>query len=358
MRVFQRIGLGVLTRTLVFTLFLLCCLSPAFGDMEIIEGDFYLDGERYIARGVEVVSGWPSDRETVGLILDQMVAAGVNAIRMHSGYHHIVFEEAQKRDIYLIAGYPCTWDRYCTNEEILAIIQEYALHQNILAWCIGNEHYSTDLTVPIDYLEDLNTFTHDNDPFGHWTTYANHMVMTSPDVGLNPLLYLLGYRPVDFVDVIAWNAYPLLRALSWDNLVIMWWEDNREEVEEFSPYLAKMMDKALDLYSRWAQNIPEWALQSSMGLGYFLAQYARNAYLQNWDWQTFTFHHKPWILTEWAATDDPAAVENDFQVIKLYEKLFSLDGYMYFNWANVDHSIDGTIDNFELYDTITRLYTN
>lgn len=338
------------------SIFLLMFPAHVSAEMEIRDGDFYLDGERYIARAVEVVSGWPSDRETIGLIMDQILATGATAIRMHSGYNHTVFEEALARDIYLIVGYPNYWDNHCTMEEALAIIEEYSFYDNILAWCIGNELYSEDLSLPVDFAMELNDFTHDNDPHGRWTTYANHMVINSPDVALNPILSMLGCRPFDFVDIIAWNAYPILRALSWDDLVVMWWEDNREEVEDFAPFLAWMLDHAIEYYSAWAGNLPDKALQSSAGLKYLMGQYGRNAFFQNWSWGDWRFHHKPWILTEWAAIDDPIAVENDFEVISFFEKFGSLDGYVFFKWSHVDHEHDGAIDNLELYETITRLY--
>ena len=340
----------------VFSILMSVSVHPVHGGMEIRDGDFYLDGERYIARAVEVVSSWPPERETIGMMMDQMLAAGVNAIRVHSGYNHAVFEEALARDIYMVVGFPCYWDNHCTLEEALEIVEEYSAYENILAWCIGNELYTEEITVPIDYIRELNDFTHENDPHGRWTTYANHMVMNCPDVALNPVLYLLGFRPVDFVDVIAWNAYPILRALSWDDLVVMWWEDNREEVEGNAPILAMMIDRALELYSDWAGDLPDEALQSAAGLGYLMLQYARNAYFQNWSWGDWRFHHKPWILTEWAAIDDPVAVENDFRVISFFEEVGSLDGYVYFKWSMVDHGHDGIIDNTELYETIARLY--
>jgi len=191
---------------------------------------------------------------------------------------------------------------------------------------IGNEDYSPNLSSPREHLRGINsTFKGES---RHPTFHAGHMVLHAPD-----LLFLRyrGFGPVDFTDVLGFNAYPPLEAASWTDLVEMWWRDTKT-----NPIYQAFLDIGMRTYL-WMEN---WLIEpiktNTFGYSYFVNSYLQYGKLKG----------KPVVITEWGA-GGLEFTSGQWRILKNFPELA---GTFFYSWNELDRDRDGSPDIPELYE--------
>lgn len=325
--------------------------APPYSETLIVhDGDLYLRGERFIIRSVDFVVSWPEDRAVCASIMDQIIDVGANSFRYGFHLEHDIFDLAEKKGLFVLPLLFNSWTHHMSPDEVRQAVGEFEHHDNLLAWVLGNELWNDDLSIPADLLWEQYVAAVEEDDLARPVIYGNHMMLNHPVLDRIPPLANAGFGPIDFVDVIGWNPYPFLRALSLYWMIETYWASIRPFIEQFSPALAEAIDALFDWYAQWAQNMPDWMYDSAFGMDGLLSTYADNAESQDWDGREY--HPKPWVLTEWGFTDSPRAIENDFAVIHGYIEDRSLDGLNFHHWMWLDVEPDGIIDAPEAYGAL------
>jgi uncharacterized RDD family membrane protein YckC len=277
-----------------------------------------------------VVSKWPDSPEERRKVLDGIKSAGFNTIRFHD-FERLpspdLIMEIEKRDFSIILGTGETWMVRKSREDALRLIESFG-DFDIIYFAIGNEDYSSDLTIPRGHLEEIHQVFKNS---GKKTIFANHMIMHSPDL---LLLFYRGYGPIGFTDAIGFNAYPLAQAASWYELVEMWWNDTR-----VNPLYQFFIDSWMHVYFSM-KPLLEKTKKITYGYGYLVNSYVSYAKLKN----------RPIIITEFGADDDPETIKSQLEILKKFE----LDGIIFYSWNKIDKNLDGKIDDHTIHEYFSQ----
>jgi len=320
----------------------------------IRDGDLYMNGERFIVKAVDLTFVWPGDVDARRRIIENVKALGANTVRYGFYTVHENIDLLEEAGLYVLLLPLNSWNTHMTPDEMRAYVAEFAEHKNIIGWHLGNELWSNDFSIPVDLIAEQMAAIEETDPLKRPVFYGNHMLLNAPDMEKIPFLPALGFGPVDFVDVIGWNAYPLFLALSLDEMIGYFWYSIKPYIEQFSPGLAELLDEAFKTYQQWADNMPQQLLDSAVGMDYLMNTYWINSCEQDWDGERY--HPKPWMLTEWGFTNSADGIRNVCAVILEYVEFGSLDGLDFHPYLFLDEDADGVIDHPDAYQALVDCF--
>ena len=324
--------------------------------LTVRDGDLYLHGARWLLKAVDTTYGWPEDLEARRRMLANIADLGANTIRYGFYISHENIELAAEAGLYVLLMPLNLWALHLTEEEMRDFVREHRRHENVIAWDIGNELYRADFTVPVDLLEDYVRAVREEDDAGRLTFYGNHMLLNAPDTGRIPFLGERGFRPIDVTDVIGWNPYPFFLAASLDEMIGLFWYEIKPYFDERFPALSALIDWIFITYSEWADDLPQWMLDSPFGMRYLLSSYADDANLRDWDPVEQRYRPMPWVLTEWGFTSSPDGIRNVCAIIVEFVEHESLDGFDFHSYPFLDEDLDGVIDHPEAYQALRECF--
>lgn len=298
---------------LLFTSFLFA------NEVEIRGRDILVDGKKFIVKGICLSGHIPKDPKKIHEFINKLKYANVNTIRTWGPMNEKFMESLEKEDIKVIFGLGNTWNKLTGEEEVKKIVKRARKFHNIILWCIGNETFSNNFSVPRQHLQKINEIVKSLDK--RPTVFANHMVIHAPFLKDNILSLARGFYPIDFTDVIGWNAYPLRLALSWTNLVIdVWYKPNKEFLEYLIPSnLLTFIELLIDSYEAGIKKLPPEYFEVVDDYEWLLLQYIEHSKELN----------KPCLLTEFGECSENI-LKKTIKIINKYKS--EISGYCYYSW--------------------------
>jgi uncharacterized RDD family membrane protein YckC len=268
------------------------------------------------------------DEKAYERLIGSLKAAGFDAVRLSWDWCDVrVVRKLHEAGFKVLVGTGEGWANRKTVEDVRGMIAELESLENIW-WGIGNEDYSPDLSSPRDHLQEINSAFKENS--SHPTFHAGHMVLHSPDL---LILRHRGYGPVDFTDVLGFNAYPPLEAASWKNLVEMWWKDTKT-----NPVYQIFLNAGMKIYM-WVEG---WLVEpfktNTFGYAYLVNSYLQYGKLKG----------KPVVITEWGGGGLEFA-SGQCEILKNFPELA---GTFFYSWKQLDDDGDGVPDSPELYSLL------
>ncbi len=265
-------------------------------------------------------------------LIESLKSAGFNAVRLDWALAGTKEENLVRRlhqeGFFILIGTGEGWDVRKDVRDVEILVALYGNLENI-CWGIGNEDYTSDLRSPREHLSEINQ------AFKRLSTrptvHAGHMLLHSPDF---LLFRYRGFGPVDFTDVLGFNAYPPFEAASWTNLIQMWREDTRT-----NPVYQTLLDLGMKTYLWLERTVIEPLKTNTLGYAYLLNSYVQFAELK----------HKSIILTEWGAGGIEFA-RGQWEIIKK----MPIQGRFFFSWKEIDSDLDGNPDDLELFSFLAQ----
>jgi uncharacterized RDD family membrane protein YckC len=264
-------------------------------------------------------------------LIPALKKAGFNAVRLSWEWsERSIARKLHEAGFHVLLGTGEGWSIRKSPEDAKEMVAQLENLEN-LWWGIGNEDYSPNLSSPREHLRGINsTFKGES---RHPTFHAGHMVLHAPD-----LLFLRyrGFGPVDFTDVLGFNAYPPLEAASWTGLVKMWWEDTRT-----NPVYQTLLDIGMRTYLWMESWLIEPVKTNTFGYAYLVNSYLQYGKLKG----------KPVVITEWGGGGFEFA-SGQWRILRNFPELV---GTFFYSWNEVDQNRDGTPDVPDLYDFLSRV---
>jgi uncharacterized RDD family membrane protein YckC len=257
--------------------------------------------------------------------------AGFNAVRISWEWSELkLVRRLHEAGFHVLVGTGEGWAIRKTPEDARRMVVELGDLEN-LWWGIGNEDYLPDLSSPREHLEEVNSAFKESSR--NPTFHAGHMILHAPD-----LLFLRhrGYGPMDFTDILGFNAYPPLEAASWIDLVEMWWRDTKT-----NPVYQAFLDAGMRIYF-WTEGwLVEPLKTNTFGYAYLVHSYLQYGKLKG----------KPVIITEWGGGGLEFA-SGQWKILKNFPELA---GTFFYSWSELDRNGDGNPDVLELYNFLARV---
>ena len=265
-------------------------------------------------------------------VISSLREAGFNSVRIswEAAADPAFIRALHDSGLHVLVGTGEGWAVRKTPEDAERMIRELGDLENIY-WGIGNEDYLPELSSPREHLKEVNSVFKGR---SHRPTFhAGHMILHSPDL---LLLRHRGFGPMEFTDLLGFNAYPPLQAASWTGLVEMWWRDTRT-----NPFYAALLGTGMRMYL-WTEG---WLIEplktSAFGYPYLLNSYLQYGKLKG----------KPVIVTEWGAGDLRFA-RGQWEILRKFPELA---GLFFYSWREVDTDLDGIPDDNSLYQFLREV---
>jgi len=263
-------------------------------------------------------------------LVPALKAAGFNAVRLSWEWSDPqVVRRLHEAGFHVLVGTGEGWSIRKTPEDARRMVAELADLEN-LWWGIGNEDYLPDLSSPREHLAEMNSAFKGRSE--HPTFHAGHMVLHAPDL---LILRRRGFGPMEFTDVLGFNAYPPFEAASWAGLVEMWWRDTKT-----NPVYQALIDAGMRTYL-WVEGwLVEPLKTNTFGYAYLVNSYLQYGKLKG----------KPVVVTEWGGGGFEFA-SGQWRILKNFPELA---GTFFYSWTELDRDGDGNPDVSELYDFLAR----